>query len=77
MVIRARERIVLFYSALRRPHLEYDVKLLEKVPRKAMRMIRLQDLSCEDRLRELDLFCLEKEKLQGGHTAALQYFKRA
>jgi len=36
-----------------------DVELLERVPRRAMRMIRgLEDLSYEDRLRELGLFRL-------------------
>ena len=54
VVIRAREGTVLLYSALRRPHLEHDVKLLEKVQRKATRVIRgLEDLSWKDRLREM------------------------
>ena len=46
VVIRARESIVLLYSALRRPRTENEVELLEQVRRKAMRMIRvLEDLS--------------------------------
>lgn len=56
------------------PNTGKDINLLEQVQRKAAKMVReMEYLSCEEKAVRLELFFLEKRRVQGDLVAVFQY----
>ena len=82
---KSQDVIVLLYTALVRlhlkncvqfwkPHFKKDVDKIERKQRRVMRMIQgLETKPCEERLRDLGMFSLEKRRLRRDMIAVFKY----
>ena len=76
---RSKEAIVLLYSALVRPQLEYCVQFRASQFKKYLQVLEckgLEGMSCEERLRTVGLSHLEKRRLRGDLIAPYSFLRR-